>query len=194
MAILAALALWPGPPLWLVIPSPALRARKHVYVVLTDRAHSPSQSSGPATASPRRHVRPRCQLHPQWITGLLVALPSGTASAARPASPGVGSLALMLLAAILVYPRRGRAARGDGARSVTETDARRNCGMTTVRMAVPRVTRSIESRERSMAASAEALDARATAQWSGSTPRNDPPMPPPPTPSRPPDGACGMTR
>lgn len=106
MAMLAALALWPSPPLWLVIGLFLLfAAASAFYVVLTAHARTfvPIERSGRTIATINMFALGAAFVA-QWITGLLVALPGGdglgTETGFRLA---FGFLALMLLVAVLVY-------------------------------------------------------------------------------------------
>lgn len=107
MTMLAALALWPSPSLWLVIVLFLLfAAASAFYVVLTAHARGfvPPERSG-RTIATINMVALGAAFVAQWITGLLVALPGngdglGTELGFRLA---FGFLALTLLAAILVY-------------------------------------------------------------------------------------------
>jgi len=106
MAMLAALALWPSPSLWLVIALLLLfAAASAFYVVLTAHARSfvPIERSGRIIATINMFALGAAFVA-QWVTGLLVALPGGdglgTETGFRLA---FGFLALMLLAAALVY-------------------------------------------------------------------------------------------
>ncbi len=106
MAMLAALALWPSPPLWLVIALFLLfAAASAFYVVLTAHARSfvPIERSGRTIATINMFALGAAFVA-QWITGLLVALPGGDGLGSETGFRlAFGFLALMLLAAILVY-------------------------------------------------------------------------------------------
>jgi len=112
MITLAALALWPGPPLWLAIAMFLLFAVvSPFYVMLT--AHSrhfvPVERSGRVLTTINLFGLASA-FGAQWITGFLVELPGAAASGVDPgmgSEPGFrlafGFLALMLLGAILAY-------------------------------------------------------------------------------------------
>jgi len=106
MALVAALALWPSPSLWLVVVLFLLfAAASAFYVTLTAHARSfvPIARSG-RTIATINMMALTAAFAAQWLTGLLVALPGsdglGTESGFRLA---FGFIALMLLGAVLVY-------------------------------------------------------------------------------------------
>jgi phosphatidylglycerophosphate synthase len=106
--MLAALALWPSPPLWWVIVLFLLfAAASAFYVVLTAHARGfvPIERSGRIIATINMFAL-GAAFAAQWVTGLLVALPGGDSLGSETGFRlAFGFLALMLMAAILVYRR-----------------------------------------------------------------------------------------
>ena len=107
MTMLAALALWPDPDLWLAIAMLLLLAAvTPFYVTLTahSRAFVPVERAGRVLTSISLFALGSA-FPAQWLTGLLVALPDGGQGLGSEAGfrLAFGFLALMLLGAILVY-------------------------------------------------------------------------------------------
>jgi predicted MFS family arabinose efflux permease len=121
MIMLAALALWPRPGLWLAILMLLLLAVvTPFYVTLTAHSRSfvPVERSGRVLTTISLFALGSA-FAAQWLTGLLVALPGGDGLGSEPGFRlAFGFLALMLLGAILVYrpaPERPALAREAGA-------------------------------------------------------------------------------
>jgi predicted MFS family arabinose efflux permease len=105
MTMLAALALWPAPGLWLAIVMFLLFAVvTQFYVMLTahSRGFVPIERTGRVFTTINLFALGSAFLA-QWLTGLLVALPGGGLGTETGFRLAFGFLALMLLGAILVY-------------------------------------------------------------------------------------------
>jgi predicted MFS family arabinose efflux permease len=107
MVMLAALALWPDPGLWLAIAMLLLLAVvTPFYVTLTAHSRSfvPVERTGRVLTTINLFAL-GAAFAAQWLTGLLVALPGGGRGLGTEAGfrLAFGFLALMLLGAILVY-------------------------------------------------------------------------------------------